>query len=307
MTKPGHVIFSKQEEVLFGHPAASTAADLATRLGAKRIFLMVSGTLNRDTDEIDKLHAALGDRCVGTFDDMPQHTPRSAVIKAAQQASELNPDLIMTLGGGSVTDGAKGVQICLANNFKTIESMDGMLPTPGPDGTPVPPDLKPITVRQVSIPTTLSGGEFNGMAGITDEKSKAKQVIKLPIVIPQATILDPAVTVHTPEWLWMSTGIRALDHCIEGVCAPKTNPFGDAHGFQAIRLLSDGLRRVKADPTDLAARLDCQMGTWMSVSPLTSGAPMGASHGIGLHIRGAARRSSRPHILCDAAVRTSLE
>jgi len=297
MTTSGHVVFSQQDEVIFGRPAGEAAAEVAERLGAERIFLMVSGTLNRETDEVEKLRAALGEKCVGTFDNMPPHTPRSAVIEATEQAREVNPDLIITLGGGSMTDGAKGVQICLANDFKTVEDMDKMLPVPGPDGTPVPPELKPLQVRQVSIPTTLSGGEFNGMTGITEEISKTKQVIKLPTIIPQSTILDPAVTVHTPEWLWLSTGVRALDHCIEGVCAPNTNPFGDAHGFRAIHLLSSGLRRVKADPTDLQARLDCQIGTWMSVSPLTSGAPMGASHGIG-YVLGALHEVPHGHTSC---------
>jgi len=297
MTTSGHVVFSQQDEVIFGCPAGEAAAEVAERMGAERIFLMVSGTLNRETDEIDKLRSALGARCVGVFDNMPPHTPRSAVIEATKQAREVNPDLIITLGGGSMTDGAKGVQICLANDFRTVEDMDGMLPVPGPDGTSVPPELKPIQVRQVSIPTTLSGGEFNGMTGITEESTKTKQVIKLPTIIPQSTILDPAVTVHTPEWLWLSTGVRALDHCIEGVCAPKTNPFGDAHGFRAIHLLSTGLRRTKADPTDLQARLDCQIGTWMSVSPLTSGAPMGASHGIG-YVLGALHEVPHGHTSC---------
>jgi len=297
MTNTGHVILSKQDEVIFGRPASEAAVEVADRLGAKRIFLMVSGTLNRETDEIDKLRTALGERCVGTFDNMPPHTPRSAVIEATNQAREAKIDLIITLGGGSITDGAKGVSICLANDFKTVEDMDGMLPTPGPDGTPVPPNLKPLTVRQISIPTTLSGGEFNGMAGITDEASKAKQIIKFPTIIPQATILDPAVTTHTPEWLWLSTGVRALDHGIEGVCALKTNAFGDAHGYKSIELLSDGLRKVKADASDLDARLDCQLGTWMSFSPLHSGAPVGASHGIG-YILGALYDVPHGHTSC---------
>jgi len=136
MTQSGQVVFSKQDEVIFGRPASEAAADVADRFGVKRIFLMVSGTLRRDTDEIDKLCAALGDRCVGIFDTMPQHSPRSAIVNATEQARDLKPDLIMTLGGGSITDGAKGVQICLANDYRTVEAMDGMLPTPGADGTP---------------------------------------------------------------------------------------------------------------------------------------------------------------------------
>ena len=85
---------------------------------------MVSGTLNRETDEIEKMRRALGNRCAGTFDEMPPHTPRAAVIAAAEQARAAKADLIVTIGGGSITDGAKAVQLCLANDIRTAEDID---------------------------------------------------------------------------------------------------------------------------------------------------------------------------------------
>ncbi|MEQ1889799.1 MAG: iron-containing alcohol dehydrogenase, partial [Alphaproteobacteria bacterium] len=112
MQKSGRVIFSKMDEVLFGKPAAQAVVDEVRRLGATRVFLMVSGTLNRQTDEIEKLQKALGNQCVGVFDNMPAHTPRGAVIAAAEQARAAGADLIVTFGGGSITDGAKAVQLC---------------------------------------------------------------------------------------------------------------------------------------------------------------------------------------------------
>ncbi len=118
MPQSGQVVFSRMEEVQFGKPAAETVAELVKRQQAERVFLMVSGTLNRDTDEIEKLRRALGNKCVGTFDKMPPHTPRSAVIAAAGQAREARADLIVTLGGGSITDGAKAVQLCLGNDIR---------------------------------------------------------------------------------------------------------------------------------------------------------------------------------------------
>ena len=126
MTQAGQVVFSRMEEVVWGKPAAETVAALAQKRGAERVFLMVSGTLNRSTDEIDKLRRALGNKCVGTFDKMPPHTPRSAVIAAAEQAREARADLIVCLGGGSITDGAKAVQLCLANDIRTPEAMDAV-------------------------------------------------------------------------------------------------------------------------------------------------------------------------------------
>src|SRR4051794_3017044 len=101
MPQSGRVVFSQMEEVLFGQPAAQSVAELAR--DAQRVFLMVSGTLNRESDEIDKVRRALGNRCIGVFDRMPPHTPRHAVIAATEQAREARADLIVTVGGGSIT------------------------------------------------------------------------------------------------------------------------------------------------------------------------------------------------------------
>jgi len=105
------------------------------------------------------------------------------------------------------------------------------------------------------------------------------------LMMPAAVILDPAVTVHTPEWLFLSTGIRAVDHAVEDLCSINPTPFSDGASMQALRLLSRGLPAVKADPGDLAARLDCQMGAWMSIMGSQNGVSKGASHGIG-HVLG---------------------
>lgn len=297
MTMTGRIAFSQMDEVIYGRPAAEEVEDIASRLGAERVFLMVSGTLNRTTDEIDRVRSALGSRCVGTFAEMPQHTPRAAVIAATEQARGSKSDLIVTVGGGSITDGAKAVQLCLANDIRTADAIDGLRTVPGPDGTPIPPAINPPTVRQVSVPTTLSGGEFSGISGVTDERTKTKELIRHPTIVPQAVVLDPAVTAHTPEWLWLSTGIRAVDHCVEGICSPEANPYGDAQAFKGLALLAQGLPRVKTDPTDLQARLDCQIGTWLSMGPLASGVPMGASHGIG-YVLGAVFDIPHGHTSC---------
>jgi len=132
---------------------------------------------------------------------------------------------------------------------------------------------------------------------VTDERSRAKELFRHPLIVPRAVMLDPAVTVHTPAWLWLSTGIRAVDHCVEGVCSGRANAFADAQALHGLTLLSRALPRVKSDPTDLQARLDCQMGTWLSMGPLASGVPMGASHGVG-YVLGAAFDIPHGHTSC---------
>jgi maleylacetate reductase len=288
MVRAGQAIFSRMDEVQFGKPAAATVADLVKRNGAERVFLMVSGTLNRETDEIEKVRRALGNHCVGTFDKMPPHTPRSAVIAAAEQAREARADLIVTLGGGSITDGAKAVQLCLGNDIRDAASLDKVR---------APNLVQPSKVRQISIPTTLSAGEFSPISGVTDERTKVKELFRHPDIVPKAVVLDPAVTRHTPMWLWLSTGIRAVDHCVEGICSKEASPYGDASALHGISLLARGLPRVKDNPDDMEARLDCQLGSWLSMAPLVAGVPMGASHGIG-YVLGAVFDIPHGHTSC---------
>jgi maleylacetate reductase len=272
----GRVVFGAMDEVVFGHPSAEAVVQQMDRLRTSRAFLMVSGTLNRTTDEIEKIRRALGSRCVGTFDAMPPHTPRQAVIAAAEQARAAGADLIVTVGGGSITDGAKAVQLCLANNVRTVDGIDAIRSSKG-----VTPAMIAPSVRQISVPTTIAGGEFSAIAGVTNELTKVKEMLRHELAMPRAAILDPALTVHTPEWLFLSTGIRAVDHCVEGLCSREAHPYADAQAMKGLSMLAQALPRVKADSNDLDARMDCQIGTWLSMGPLSMGIPMGASHGIG--------------------------
>ncbi|WP_199851778.1 iron-containing alcohol dehydrogenase [Rhodopseudomonas palustris] len=284
----GRVVFGAMEEVVYGQPAADALAAQLDRIGAQRALLMVSGTLNRTTDEIAKIKDALGSRCAGVFDAMPAHTPRAAVIAATEQARAIQADIIVTVGGGSITDGAKAVQICLANDISSAAEIDRVRNI----NAPVAPK-----VRQISVPTTISGGEFSAIAGVTNEATRVKERLAHPLTMPRAAILDPAITLHTPEWLFLSTGIRAVDHCVEAICSHEAHPYGDAQALRGLSMLAAGLPRVKADPTDLDARLDCQIGTWLSMGALSSGVPMGASHGIG-YVLGAVFDVPHGHTSC---------
>jgi maleylacetate reductase len=281
MARNGRVVFGEMDEVVFGEPAAQAIVAQMDRLGAGRAMLMVSGTLNRTTDEIAKIRSTLGERCVAVFDRMPAHTPRQAVVDAAELARANSADVIVTVGGGSITDGAKAVQLCLANDIRSADDIKRVRITRG-----VAPPMTAPTIRQISVPTTISGGEFSDISGVTNERSKIKEMLRHPRVMPSAVILDPAITVHTPEWLWLSTGVRAVDHCVEGFCSNEAHPYADAQALKGLSLLASALPRVKANPRDLEARLDCQLGTWLAMGALVSGVPMGASHGIGYILGG---------------------
>lgn len=271
--------------IAYGIDFGKAAADEVELVGARRVLLLVSATLRRETGLVQQLQSALGERLVAECAAIAAHTPRDDVVAAALLAREARADLVLTLGGGSITDAAKMVTICLANGIDEPQALDRLRVLTRADGTTHRPGYEAPAVRCVCIPTTLSAGEFSAGAGCTDTVSRKKEMYFHPQAIPRTVILDPAVTVYTPPWLWLSTGIRAVDHAVEDLCSVNSTPFSDGTSLHALRLLGAGLRRVKADPADLPARLDCQLGAWMSIIGSSAGVNKGASHAIG-HVLG---------------------
>ena len=277
--------FPAMESVIFGKRFDEALAQEIDRIDARAVFILASGTLYRGTDTVDRLRDMLGNRCAGVCAKIGAHTPRIDVVAAANAAREAGSDLIVTLGGGSVTDAAKMVGLCLGNGVAEPSQLDKYRAQIAADGTARRPEVGAPRVRSIAIPTTLSAGEYTASAGCTDTVRHVKESYSHPLMMPRTVILDPAVSAHTPEWLFLSTGIRAVDHAVEDICSIDGQPIAEGASFHALRLLGRGLPAVKADPGDLDARLDCQIDAWMSMVGSQTGVSKGASHGIG-HVLG---------------------
>ena len=278
-------LYPPMERVIYGIPLAEALADEVKRLDSQAVYIMASGTLTRETDVIAGVRDVLGNRVAGVCSGIGAHTPRTDVVAAANEARAAKADVLLTVGGGSVTDAAKMVGLCLGNGVTDPAQLDAFRAVITPDGKTERPPTRPPDVRSIAVPTTLSAGEFTWFAGCTDTARHVKESYGHALMMPRTVILDPAVTVHTPQWLFLSTGIRAVDHAVEDICSINPTPFSDGTSLQALRLLSRGLKRVKDDPSDLEARLDCQLGAWMSIMGSQNGVTKGASHGIG-HVLG---------------------
>jgi alcohol dehydrogenase class IV len=258
------------EKVIWGLPAPETARLELDRLDAKRVFVVASGTLSKKTSVIADLREALGDRFVGCFDACREHSPLESVIECVQAVGHAQPDLLLTLGGGSVIDTAKIAQLGLTHGVKDMAGLQTHIGVPS---------TAPSKVRQIVIPTTLSGSEFTNSAGSLDRERKLKVGFVAPDMCARVVILDPAIALHTPEALWLSTAIRSMDHAVESYCAIRANAFIKANTLQAVRLFFDSLPRTKQDPTDLEARVKSQQAVWLATCGLFR-VSMGASHGI---------------------------
>ncbi|KAI0318238.1 hypothetical protein OF83DRAFT_1117046 [Amylostereum chailletii] len=180
-------------------------------------------------------------------------------------------DHIVSVGGGSPIDASKAILYMLR------EEAGGM----GEFG------------RQIAVPTTLSAAEYTVGAGYTNDQG-VKVAVSAQELAPAGVILDAELTLATPEKLWLSTGIRALDHAVENLYRPLVIPPLKAMHYQALRDLFTYLPKSKADPNDVEVRQKLQIASWMSLWPLKLEAysALGLSHALG-HKLGAAY--SIPH------------
>jgi alcohol dehydrogenase class IV len=284
------------ERVLFGKPAAQAAVEEAARIGSRKVFIVAAKSLSRKTAVIREVADALGPKYAGLFDECIAHTPWPSVVAAADAVRAADPDLILTIGGGTPIDTVKILQICLAHGVERPEDLDALHASLGPDGRRIDPAIRPSPVRQVAVPTTLSGAEFSNLGGGTDTRTRIKHSFTGADIGARSVILDPALTRHTPEWLWLSTGIRGVDHAVEALCSVDAHPYCDGLALHALRLFAEGLPRTKAAPEDLAARLLCQQASWLAASTIAR-VNYGASHGIG-HALGAAADVPHGHTSC---------
>ncbi len=247
--KSGTHTFLPTRRVHFGAGSLGKIAEEAR--SSDRAFVITGRTLNEKTDLVRRVEAALGGKHGGTFDAMGQHTPGSAVQKAAREAE--GSDLLVSVGGGSVVDGTKAVAREL--------------------GYPA----------HVAVPSTLSGAEWAHRVGVTDEAKGRKAGFADPKSVPPVVVLDPEATLFTPERLWLSTGIRALDHAVEGVLFGGEHPVTDVTGLEGARRLVEHLPRSKREPEDLEVRAELQVAAWLAYfGPLNT--PMGLSHELGRRI-----------------------
>jgi maleylacetate reductase len=271
--------FPRQDTVIYGRPAAEAVSELAKRYDASRIFLMTTRSLGGPSGLAASLASDLGALCVGTFDAIASHSPRADVIAGAAAARAANADLLVALGGGSVIDATKLMQLCLWAGLTQTDELGPYRLGRGDDRK----DARAIAsgVRMIAIPTTLSAAEFTPTAGVTDGEKKVKEAYTHPDMAPRAVVLDPALALATPPRLWFSTGMKAVDHAVEQLCNPERAPLSDALAAEGLRLLASGLADCRDNPEDIEARARCQHGMWLAISGAAAGRGMGASHAIG--------------------------
>ena len=262
--------YSPLDRVIWDTQATDAILNEVERLNVNKVYIVASSTLSKKTDEILKIKNVLGDSFVGLFDSCIQHSPLENVIDCVKSVKKENPDIIITIGGGTPIDTVKVVQLCHSLGIETVEDLKKISNKH---------QKKPSKIRQIAIPTTLSGGEYSIIGGAMDTKTQLKEIFH-PKFMPTVVILDPKLTLHTPDWLWLSTAIRSVDHAVEGLCSSSTNPLMPPMALNSLQLFARSLRETHTDRDDIIARSFSQKAVWMIAKNLGN-TSMGASHGIG--------------------------
>jgi maleylacetate reductase len=273
-------LVNAHERIVLGTPAEEAVPAEGRRWGARRAFVVSTGSLARlERGPLQRIERALAAAHAGTFAGIRSHSPLEDVVAGANAARAAGADLIVAVGGGSVIDAAKAMLMCLWLGLDTPEAMlpysSGFARTYC-EGIAMPA----APVRMISVSTTLSGAEFTDNAGIS-QPGTGKQSFRHRLFAPRSIMLDPAATLDTPQRLLLATGMRAVDHAVESYCSPRAGPATEALSLHGLRLLHRALPAIKADPASVAARLEAQTGMWQATAPLAAGVPTGASHGIG--------------------------
>jgi maleylacetate reductase len=261
-----------RQTVIYGQPVAQALPQVLSEHWVTQAVLVTNTSLTQPGGFSEQIQQVLADRFRNIVKGIRENTPREDVVRIAAALRSKGMEAVVALGGGSVVEAAKAARICVTNNVRDAADLDRLLTAT----TAAPP--RPYLI---SIPTTLSAAEYTPDACVTDERTGVKHVFHHPDLAPDVVILDPAMTLLTPQRLWLSTGVRAINHAVETWCAMQPTPYSDATSLYAARTLFRTLPQSKTAPDDLEIRLACQIGSWMSIQGVTIGVSQGASHGIG--------------------------
>ncbi len=236
--------------VIDGHLRSEVA-----RLNGHRVFLLAPRSL-KSQPTLERISGVLAGYLAATFTAAFEHVPLEVVIEAALAAKRCRADIVVAVGGGSVIDAAKALRTCLSAHLNTARSLGSFIERQG--------SLATTTIPQISIPTTLSGSEYTRSFSATDFEAGVKRSYTASAVASRVIIYDPTVTLQTPITLWLSSGVMAIDHAVEVLCASPAHLVGDALKLSALTTLLTHLPRTRLAPDDLEARLHCQIGAWLA-------------------------------------------
>ncbi|MBL0625689.1 iron-containing alcohol dehydrogenase [Aeromonas jandaei] len=272
-------------KLLAGEQALEQLASELASLGARRPLLLTDKGVNA-TGLATLLANVLAEGelpVAAIWDEIPADSSTAVVERIAKRYAELDCDSLVALGGGSVIDTAKAVNILASMGGEHLLDYSGA-------GCLTRP-LKPLAV----VPTTAgTGSEVTLVAVIKDEASGRKVPFTSPFLLPQLAVLDPRLTQGLPLNITAATAMDAMTHAIEAFIGTAKNPVSDALALMAVEKIANALPLILKDPQNKQLRLQLAEGSTLAGMAF-SNSMVGLVHALG-HSLGA--RCHLPHGLC---------
>jgi len=247
------------KHVEFGRGSVKRLGAVMETIGATRAVVICGNTVATGP-MLELVKAGLGDRFAGVWAGVKAHTPLDDVFVAAKEVRNMNADVVISVGGGSAMDAAKGVVIALATNGDfdpyTIKYLDKGMERAS---------LEAVTIKHIAVPTTAgSASDVMPTAGIRDTRANRKLLFWDKALTPDATVLDPEMAVFANAKLTAATGMTAVARAIESLYSKDRNPYATGIALHSARLMLRNLPLVVENPNDLDARQNCQFACIMA-------------------------------------------
>jgi len=264
--KVGLYQYNCPTNVISGHGTLHAIYKEVVNLGCRRALILTDPGV-RKAGLVERVQNALVEFCVGVFDNIAQDTDLEIVDAATAMARDLRADCIVSVGGGSVIDTAKAVCVTLKNGGKANEHI-------------AINRLQEPQIPHIVIPTTSgTGSEVTNVAVIKSKTAGRKVFLVDPRIIPNTAILDPQFTMTLPAVLTATTAMDAMTHAVEALTSILSQPICDGQALQAIRMISENLPKVIANPADGKARNQLQVAATMAGWAFTI-AQVGLAHAM---------------------------
>lgn len=261
--------------------------DAFAKWGCERILLVVSKTMDATTSIVKDLELKLGSKVVDKKQGVGSHSPYADVIDIAHRIQDLNIDGIASIGSSSYSDATKIGNLLASTLQRGFQDEDMEALVDAKLGVTPDEKIKAPAAKLICVPTSLSASEWNWYSSCTNKKGK-KQHYGHPDAAPDLILLDTTVAKTSPQSLWISSGIRAIDHCVEAICRFDCKLQTAERSLKGLRALITGLKDYHGGKSDADVEtldkgiIECFIGSRYGIMGyVVDGNRFGPSHAIG--------------------------
>ncbi len=252
-------------QIYFGYGCFDVGIKRAKEFGSKVVIVIGKGSAKR-LGYLQRLEDALAQQEINYYviEGIPENPDEETIESAVEKVKEFKPDFFVALGGGSVIDATKAINVVYSNGLSINDFY-----------------TKPIrkVLPLIAIPTTAgTGSEVTRYAVITDLEEKTKKIIADYRICPTVAIVDPEFTLKLPKSITIASGLDALSHCIEGLLGYYSNPIIDAIALKGVEIAVKYLPIVATNP-DRESRLYMMLCSLIGGIAINS-VPTGLAHAM---------------------------